>query len=375
MRFRPWLLVSAVWLAPAAFATIARLAESRLQGESAPGAQELIWAGGDWLVYAILVPPVFAVASRWPIAKPYLTQRALLHLLAAVLFCVAWATCGKALQAALGFIFRRQELQAVINTPGFGSKLATEWLSWVFTTLPFGVVVYFSIAAIAHAIRYFTESSDRELQLARVSEQLSTARFSALQAQLNPHFLFNTLNTIAVRARDGDGDGTARMVEQLSDILRRTLSRDRANEVTLGEELDLVRQYLAIEQARFSDRLRPEFHVDAESTAALVPSFALQHLVENAIRHGIARRSDSGRLQVTARRIGDNLEMSVSDDGAGIDPGAVAPGHGIENTRERLRSLYGDRASLEVVRGDRGGTTATLRVPYRLRKEVVGAAN
>jgi sensor histidine kinase YesM len=369
------MLVSAVWLAPAAFAAIDRLAQSRLQGEATPGAQQLIWAGGDWLVYAILVPPVFAVSSRWPIAKPYFTRRALLHLLFAVLFCVAWATCGKLLQAALGFIFRRQELQAMIDTPGFGSKLTTDWLSWVFTTLPFGCVVYFSIASIAHAIRYFTEVSDRELQVARLSDQLSTARFSALQAQLNPHFLFNTLNTIAVRARDGDGPGTARMVEQLSDILRRTLNRDRANEVTLGEELDLVRQYLAIEQARFSDRLRPVFQIDAAVTTALVPSFALQHLVENAIRHGIARRSEAGRVRVTARRIGDTLEMSVADDGPGIDPGAASVGHGIENTRERLRSLYGDRGSLEVVRADLGGTTATLRVPYRVRTESPGAAN
>jgi two-component sensor histidine kinase len=377
MRVRPWMLVSALWLAPAVFATIGHLGESRLHGESTPSAQELIWTGGDWLVYAVLVPPVFAVSRRWPIARPLVTRRALLHLLFATLFCVAWATCGKLLQAALGFIFRRGELLALVNAAGnrFWPKLAAEWLSWVFTTLPFGVVVYFSIAAIAHAIRYFTEASDREVQLARLSEQLSTARFSALQAQLNPHFLFNTLNTIAVRARDGDGAGTARMVEQLSDILRRTLNRDRANEVRLAEELDLVRQYLAIEQARFSDRLRPEFQIDADAAPALVPSFALQHLVENAIRHGIARRSQAGRLQVTARRIGETLEMSVTDDGPGIGSGAMAPGHGIENTRERLRSLYGDRGSIEVVHGDGGGTTATLRVPYRLRTEMPGGAN
>src|SRR5439155_15935699 len=100
---------------------------------------------------------------------------------------------------------------------------------------------------------------DRELQLVRLSEQLATARFAALQAQLNPHFLFNTLNTIAVLVRDDDRTGAVRIVEQLSDVLRRTLSRHQTNEVTLAEELDLVRQYLAIEQARFSDRLRPDF--------------------------------------------------------------------------------------------------------------------
>jgi sensor histidine kinase YesM len=377
MRVRPWMLVSAVWLAPAVLATIAHVVQRRLDGQPPANPAELLFAGGDWLVYAVLVPPVFAVARRWPIARPHIARRALLHLVFAIGFCVAWATSGKLLQAALGFIFKRQQIQSMIAAAGnhFWRQLGLDWLSWVFTTLPFGVVVYLSMTGIAHAIRYFTEASDREVQLARLSEQLSTARFSALQAQLNPHFLFNTLNTIAVRARDGDGAGTARMVEQLSDILRRTLNRDRANEVTLGEELDLVRQYLAIEQARFSDRLRPEFQIDPDAVAALVPSFALQHLVENAIRHGIARRAEAGRLEVTARRIGETLEMSVADDGPGIDPGAAAPGRGIENTRERLRSLYGQRGSLEVVRGDRGGTTATLRVPYRIRMETPGAAN
>jgi LytS/YehU family sensor histidine kinase len=207
--------------------------------------------------------------------------------------------------------------------------------------------------------------------MVRLSEQLSGARFSALQAQLNPHFLFNTLNTITVLVRDGDKTGAVRIVEQLSDILRRTLNRRRANEVRLGDELDLVRQYLAIEQARFSDRLRPAVDVDDTLLAAAVPSFALQHLVENAIRHGIARRTDAGDVRVTARRLRaasahdvDVLELVVTDDGPGY-AGQVARGHGIENTQERLRALYGEGASLKVSRREAGGTVATLRIPYR----------
>ena len=192
------------------------------------------------------------------------------------------------------------------------------------------------------------------------------SRFAALQAQLNPHFLFNTLNTIAVLVRDNDREGAVRIVEHLSEVLRRTLSRHRANEVTLSEELELVRQYVAIEQARFSDRLRPEFRIPDALLSAAVPSFALQHLVENAIRHGIARDTDAGLLSVTATRAGDFLEIAVVDDGPGIDPTAPIPtAHGIENTRERLRALYGERASLEIVRRPEGGTIATLRVPHR----------
>ena len=204
------------------------------------------------------------------------------------------------------------------------------------------------------------------MQLARLSEQLAGARFAALQAQVNPHFLFNTLNTIAVLVREDDRAAAVQIVEQLSEVLRSTLSSHRADEVTLGEELELVRQYVAIEQARFSDRLRPKFEIDDSLLSAAMPSFALQHLVENAIRHGIARQPDAGRLTIRVRRAAEILEVTVIDDGVGIDAEVSAPeGHGIENTRERLRALYGARASLEIGRRTEGGTIATLRVPYR----------
>jgi two-component system LytT family sensor kinase len=244
-------------------------------------------------------------------------------------------------------------------------RVSISALQMALTTLPLGFALYACIAGIDHAARYFSEARERELQMSRLSEQLTGARFAALQAQLNPHFLFNTLDTIAVRARDGDGPGTARMVEQLSDLLRRTIGRHRVNEVTLEEELDLVREYLTIEQGRFPDRLRPAFEVVASTSGAAVPSFAIQHLVENAIRHGITRRPGSGLLGISARRDHDLLVVSVSDDGAGIAGQPESPsGHGLANTRERLRALYGERASLELT-SSTDGATATLRIPYR----------
>jgi LytS/YehU family sensor histidine kinase len=199
----------------------------------------------------------------------------------------------------------------------------------------------------------------------RLSEQLSSAKLAALQAQLNPHFLFNSLNTVAVLVRDGNAQRATQVIEQLSDVLRSTLGRSRGNEVSLEDELELVRQYLAVEQARFSDRLRTEIDVDSALLSAAVPSFAIQHLVENAVRHGITRRSDAGRILIRATRSGDRLEIIVEDDGAGIaDESANRDGHGIENTRERLRTLYGDRASLDLVALD-PGTRARLVVPYQ----------
>src|SRR5262249_32602768 len=290
------------------------------------------------------------------------------HLGISLLFCVTWATCGKLLQFALMFLFNPNAVRAAMRagTTQFYRQAGVDWLSWIFTTFPFGVAVYLCVVGIEHAIRYFIEARDRDVQLARLGEQLSSARFAALQAQVNPHFLFNTLNTIAVLVRDNDRRAAVRIIEQLSEVLRTTLGSHRVNEVPLGEELELVRQYVAIEEARFSDRLRPEFGISESLLSAVIPSFALQHLVENAIRHGIARRPDAGRLVIAARRIGDMLELTVTDDGVGIDAGLVTPqGHGIENTRERLRALFGERASLEIARRAEGGTIATLRAPYR----------
>jgi two-component system LytT family sensor kinase len=362
------MLVSAAWIVPAAFAAINRVVQGRLNGWNPPTTQELLFEGGDWLIYGLLTPAVFAIARRWPLTRPHLTRRVVLHLCVSLLFCAAWATGGKLLQLLLAFIFNPQALRAAAAAAGdqLWLKAGRDWLGWIFVTLPFGVAVYLCMVGAEHAIRYFLEARDRELQLSRLSEQLAGARFSALQAQLNPHFLFNTLNTIAVLVRDGNKTGATQMVEQLSDMLRRTLGRHRANEVTLGEEMEVVRQYLSIEQVRFSDRLRPTLEVDESLLSAAVPGFALQHLVENAVRHGIARRAGAGAARVAGRRDGDVLELSVSDDGAGIDAaGAGQVGHGLQNTRERLRALYGERASLVVVGAVNAGTVATLRIPYR----------
>jgi signal transduction histidine kinase len=349
-------MVSIVWFAPAILAVVERIGLRALHGDPIGGWANLIWSGGDWLVYAIMTPAVFWIARRWPIERPHLSRRVMLHLGAALIFCAGWATSGKVLELILGI---RQSIEL------------NDWLGWVLVTLPFGSVVYLSITAMAHSIWYFAESNDRQIQLARLGEQLSTAKFAALQAQVNPHFLFNTLNTIAVLVRDDNRAGAVHIVEQLSEMLRHTLSHHRANEVRLDDELDLARQYLEIERARFPDRLRPVFDVDPATLAAAVPSFAVQHLIENAVRHGVARSTQAGEVRISARQDADALVVSVSDDGPGIDAAvasgttAGAPGHGLENTRERLQALYGSHASLTVTRRETGGTLSTLRVPYR----------
>jgi two-component system LytT family sensor kinase len=324
----------------------------------------LVLAQAGWLVCAALAPAVFAASNRWPFSEENFTRRAGLHMCFALLY---WAAAGLIFQGVLPALFNWDGITPA-GVPSQWSNIPVRVFRWFVTSLPFGAIIYFSIVGLEHAIRYFGEARERDLQMSQLETRLTRARLSALQSQVNPHFLFNALNTIAVRARDGDGVGTARIAEQLSEILRRTLSRDQSHEVTLAEELDVVQQYLAIEQARFTDRLRATFDVDDAALGAAVPTLAVQHLAENAVRHGIARCPDGGRVTIAARRDGDALEVRVTDDGPGIAPrpGSRAEQRGgIANTQERLQSLYGPAASLVVSRSASHRTVATLRVPYR----------
>jgi signal transduction histidine kinase len=361
-RIGLWLMVSAP-LILAALGTIAFLAHWHFTGQP-PRLNHLVLEQSGWLVCAALAPAVFAASKRWPLSEADFGRRAALHMSFAMLY---WIAAGAIFRGVLPALFGVPAVTASGASTDW-SDIAVQVGRWFATSLPFGAIVYFSIVGLEHAIRYFGEARERDIQLSQLEMRLTRARLSALQSQVNPHFLFNALNTIAVRARDGDGVGTARIAEQLSEILRRTLSRDQAHEVTLAEELDVVQQYLAIEQARFTDRLQTTFDVDDAAFDAAVPTLAVQHLAENAVRHGIARCPDGGRVTVTARRDGDALEVRVTDDGLGIAP---PPGlqeeqrGGIADTRERLHSLYGAAASLVVSRSGARGTTATLRVPYR----------
>jgi signal transduction histidine kinase len=356
------MLVSAASLGVGVLAAIDYLAWRRLSGWNAGKPHDLLFAStGDWIVCAFLVPIIFAATKRWPILG---ARRVAVHIALAI---GLWLLAGAVYQGVFAFLFSPHAVQPdVVGTSAIARVLALRVLDWYLSTLAFGVGAYLSVIGVELAIRYFSEAREREVQMARLAEQLTNARFAALQSQLNPHFLFNTLNTIAVRARDGDSPGTVRMVEQLSEVLRRTLSRHRENEVPLEEELELVREYLAIEQARFSDRLEATFDIEHTTTTAAVPSFALQHLIENAIRHGIAKSPGAGRVRIVARRDRDTLELSVTDDGLGFGANrAMPPGHGLATTQERLRALYGDAASLAFSSANTAGTVATLRVPYR----------
>ncbi|MGE0555151.1 MAG: sensor histidine kinase [Gemmatimonadales bacterium] len=354
-RRRPpvWVLVSAAWIGPAILAAFQTYVQGRLGNDDRASTPALVWVAGDWLLYGLLTPAVFWLARRIPLERDSIARRVPLHLLASIGLCAAWAGGGLLLGLAIA--------------PGAAPPVRMGFVGWFFTSLPFGVAVYFAVLGVEHATFYFVEARERETQAARLAEQLADARLSALRMQMQPHFLFNALNAVTVTVRDGDTATATRVLERLGELLRRVIRSDRPREVPLAEELDFVRQFLEIEAVRFSDRLEPRFAVDPSLEDALVPELLLQPLVENALRHGLARRSDATRLEVGASRDGETLVLQVMDDGPGPDAAPAAPGEGVglANTRARLETLYGNAASVTLATGPEGGATVTVRLPYR----------
>lgn len=230
-------------------------------------------------------------------------------------------------------------------------------------------LLYWAILAIDFGVRDYRESRERELRAFQLEAQLSEARLQALKMQLHPHFLFNALHTIGQLIRTGHDALAVQVVAGLGDLLRRVLDGAATQEVPLKQELEFFRSYVDIEQIRFQDRLKVVMNVDPEVLDARVPHLILQPLVENAIRHGIALRTTAGYLLIGARRIDASLHLTVRDDGPGLpEPAGVrqARGVGLANTSARLRQLYGDQASFEVMNVADGGVEAHIVVPYRL---------
>jgi LytS/YehU family sensor histidine kinase len=231
------------------------------------------------------------------------------------------------------------------------------------STLALQFVIYAVLVAAAHGVEYYRRSREREQLEARLAE----TRLQLLSMQIQPHFLFNTLNTIAELVHE-DPDSADTMITGLSDLLRRALDLGTTQQIPLSAELELLSRYLDIQKARFGDRLQVRIEVDARVRHAAVPVLLLQPLVENAITHGLARRIDAGRIDIEARLTNGRLALAVTDDGA--DHGdEIAPGPervGLGNTRARLDALYGDGCyHLSLARVPGRGARVSIEAPLR----------
>lgn len=233
---------------------------------------------------------------------------------------------------------------------------------------PLCAFLYFAVLGCFHAFSYYREAREREAREALLSAQVSEARLSALRMQLNPHFLFNSLNAITVLVRDHKNQEASRMLELLGRVLRQVLQSEKRQEVTLEEELEFIERYLGIEQVRFSDRLKVICKIEPEARDALVPTFILQPLVENAIRHGISQKTDDGLIEIEVALSDNDLLLAVKDNGSGYTPGVEA-GVGLANTHARLETLFGNDAHLKVINLNGLGTVASIRLPLRRKAD------
>jgi two-component sensor histidine kinase len=342
--------ISAVWLIPAVLSTVETVMFGRMAGRPIAVWRAFVGEAPQWFGWAILTPAIIALGERYPLRRPVRVVSVFVHagasLLASMLLAIA---------------------DAVVNDwvrPSPSGVLASA-RNWFLGGLPATTLVYFAILVASYAWRSTARLRERDAHAATLEAQLREAQLSALRMQLQPHFLFNSLNAVMALVRDRDTDRAIRSLSLLSDVLRTTMNAGDAHEATLAAELEFVRRYLAIEQIRFDERLRVTIDVPADLADARVPVFILQPFVENALKHGVLRGRGGNEISISAHVDGSSLVLEVRDDGRGMSSGAVnGSGVGISNARRRLERMYGTLARLDVRNNPAGpGVAVTISLP------------
>jgi two-component system LytT family sensor kinase len=303
----------------------------------------LTLALGQWYLWALLTPAIVWLARTFPIERRRLGRSFAVHVSAGLVCAVSVLVAQAALARVVTGIERGPFtlLQAHVN-----------------------VLTYWAVVGVTHAVQYYVAAHDRALRAAQLESQVTAAQLHALRLQLQPHFLFNTLNAIGALMRE-NVESADLMLTRLSDLLRATLATSDVAELPLHRELALLAPYLDIQRARIGSRLTLTLEIEPQATDVLVPTLMLQPLVENAIKHGIADRSGPGTIAIAAKLVGAVLEITVCDDGPGPATKWTAGGHGLDNVRRRLAALHGDAASFSLDRLESGGAIARVRLPSR----------
>jgi len=356
-----WMLIVGAWTTVALLTAVNRVLAPRggggvewTQFPAALGRE--IFEYGFWIV---LTPIVFWLARQLPLEWPRVPRNVALHLGIAVVAAFTVDVTDALLRRAL---FPIPERAGQFHVLHIITRL------WFINEL----IVYFVILAAGFARDYYLQKRRRQEEAERLQErttaleqQLTEARLEALRMQLNPHFLFNTLHAISSLV-GRDPHGVRRMVARLSELLRRVLDEEAPQEIPLAEELDMLRDYLEIQQIRFQDRLDVTIDVPAAIQNARVPYLILQPIAENAIKHGASRVRGTGRIVIDGRRENDRLLLSVRDNGPGFENGdTFTPGIGLRNVEARLDGLYGDDYALDVEPAENApGVVATVTLPY-----------
>lgn len=357
------------WTVLALFYFSQALAQKVAMRDSTPWWQYLAtWLIGVY-VLAVLTMGVLWLGQRFSIQRRNWLRRTALHLFFSFCFSFLDLVIAAAIFSRLGLI------------PSVFKGFSTTLGFLLFIDFHGSVIAYWTILACQAGVRYYREYQRREqealrleLQASELKTQLARAQLSALKMQLQPHFLFNTLNAITVLVRQGKRDLAEEMLGHLSDLLRCVLEDVDAHEVPLRRELEYLRLYLSIQQVRFQDRLTINICADPETLDAAVPQMALQPIVENAILHGVGRLSSAGRIDINASLADGNLIIKIDDDGPGFarESSSGGGGIGLANTRARLSQLYENRAQLLMGNRAGGGASVTLLIPFHLADDLSG---
>ena len=364
---RERLLILGFWTVFGLLESTSAYVNLRLAGNPSSWSTALVGNMPWWLMWAALTPFAILLARRFRFDRDGWLLPALAHFGGAFLATAAHTLLVGTLYYMThtrGMVFPAGE--TTLTGPFFVQRLSTTYASFMRTYLVVNLATYWVIVGGYYAFEFHGRYRDEELRAARMREHLTEARLNALRMELNPHFLFNTLNAISGLVRRNENEAAVRMLARLGDLLRLTLERGGDHRVPLEQELELLRVYLEIERVRFHDRLSVEVDVDRDALDGMVPTLILQPLVENAVRHGIAPRAGSGRIRVGAERRNGELVLEVADSGRGFAPPSPADGAGVglSNTRARLAELYGERAAISLGVAPEGGGLVRLVLPY-----------
>jgi len=351
-----WLWITLLWAGLGILDAAQNVIAMRQQGMHHSWAKLFIVLTFDWLPWVLVTPLVIDLERRYPPAwrspRSWLPH---LGLIAAIV--VAAAAWGSALEVAM------QPWLPDFETRHFLETWPTKIVAGV---LP-AVILYIVILAVTYVLDSKAKAAAQQTDTARLNAQLSLAQLDALQRQIEPHFIFNALNSIAGLVREQKSDAAVSMIVALGDFLRRVAGSSQAPEAPLAQEVEFLEKYLQIQQARFLGRLRLDMQVPDELRKAKIPSLILQPLVENAIKHGIAQRVQGGEVRVAASRSDGLLHLSVYNDGPLLDRDgcSVKDGIGLSNLRTRLKLLYGNDCDLRLENYGITGVQVSVALPYR----------
>jgi two-component system, LytTR family, sensor kinase len=371
LRLSPWVIPPAGVVVGLASGTLSYFLQAWIQPEivQSPIGQYfwvVLYNVLAWTAWFAWLPLTIYLAERFRVTRDAFVGPLAVHVAAGVLIALAHCTIAGLLQY---WLFSVSGYFETLEGPAPAAVRLIQRI--ILYHFEWKVLIYGGVVAMVHAIAFHRELQVRHVRESRLQASLVEARLEALQRQLHPHFLFNTLHAIATLVHR-DADAAESMIVRLGDLLRAVFRSDVQQEVPLGRELELTEQYLEIQRVRFGAALQCSFDVSVVAREALVPVLILQTLVENSIKHGFARRTGGGEIRVEARQRHDRLEVTVADNGRGVSEAALRSlneGVGLSNTRARLQHLYPDAHTIRFETPPEGGFRVILSLPWQVPAE------